>query len=245
MSPAVPPRRRRSCCPLRGRPGRRSSCTPAASTRSSSRHGASWPRRSRCRKDIVLAVIDPTADPDNDFDRPGRRPSRRRPHQPRPDRRRRRALEDLDTSTGHPDDEYVTRPYSAESIRWRVEAMCIRSAAVDDGSGPVLQGEIEQADWGRRGKVIAVFNPKGGVGKTMVATNLAAALTQQGPARPARSTPTPSPATSRPRSAWTASPRSSTPGATRSRAARSLTFDQMASVHTSGLQGPAAHRPAR
>lgn len=75
------------------------------------------------------------------------------------------------------EDEYCTRPYSAESLRWRVEAMCIRSQTVDDGSGPVLQGgEIASDGWARRATVVAVFNPKGGVGKTTVATNLASAL---------------------------------------------------------------------
>jgi MinD-like ATPase involved in chromosome partitioning or flagellar assembly len=74
-------------------------------------------------------------------------------------------------------DEYFTRPYSTESLRWRVEAMCIRSQTVDDGSGPIIQtGSIDTGDWARRATVVAIFNPKGGVGKTTVATNVAAAL---------------------------------------------------------------------
>ena len=74
-------------------------------------------------------------------------------------------------------DEFFSRPYTADSIRWRVEAMCIRSVTVDDGSGPVIQGgSMEIGDWSRLATVIAVFNPKGGVGKTTVATNLASAL---------------------------------------------------------------------
>ena len=55
--------------------------------------------------------------------------------------------------------------------------MCIRSVTVDDGSGPVIQGgSVEIGDWSHRATVVAVFNPKGGVGKTTVATNLASAL---------------------------------------------------------------------
>jgi pilus assembly protein CpaE len=75
------------------------------------------------------------------------------------------------------EDEYFTRPYSADSIRWRVEAMCIRRSTVDDGSGPILQGSGSgSGNWNGRAMTIAVFNPKGGVGKTTVATNLASAL---------------------------------------------------------------------
>jgi pilus assembly protein CpaE len=74
-------------------------------------------------------------------------------------------------------DEFFTRPYSVDSLRWRVEAMCIRSVTIDDGSGPIIQSEgIEIGDWQHQATVIAVFNPKGGVGKTTVAVSLAATL---------------------------------------------------------------------
>jgi pilus assembly protein CpaE len=79
-------------------------------------------------------------------------------------------------------DEYFTRPYSAESLRWRVEAMLIRAEVpTDDSTGGVIDTEPEPGpaiDSGesRRGQIVIVFNPKGGVGKTTIAVNVAAML---------------------------------------------------------------------
>jgi pilus assembly protein CpaE len=92
-----------------------------------------------------------------------------------------RALDRMGASQAGAGDELFTRPYTPESIRWRVEAMLIRRLAVDDGSGAVIQtGPLGLDSWSRNGTFVAVFNPKGGVGKTTIAVNLSAALAAMG-----------------------------------------------------------------
>jgi MinD-like ATPase involved in chromosome partitioning or flagellar assembly len=92
-------------------------------------------------------------------------------------------------------DEYFTRPYTAESLRWRVEAMLIRVENVPaepiPGAIPVegsdlsvaedlvalpADGEEESGSEPSRGRILIVFNPKGGVGKTTISINLGAVL---------------------------------------------------------------------
>jgi MinD-like ATPase involved in chromosome partitioning or flagellar assembly len=91
-----------------------------------------------------------------------------------------RALDRLNpsASTSSIDDEYFTRPYSLESLRWRIEAMLIRAQTVDDGSGNAIiePGPWDAGGWSGRAQVVVVFSPKGGVGKTSIAINLAETL---------------------------------------------------------------------
>jgi MinD-like ATPase involved in chromosome partitioning or flagellar assembly len=96
-------------------------------------------------------------------------------------------------SAGTARDEYFTRPYALESLRWRVEAMLIRvenwpadglarTPLASSAESPIIeeqaliggQGQAEASPTG--GKIVIVFNPKGGVGKTTISINVGAML---------------------------------------------------------------------
>ena len=81
--------------------------------------------------------------------------------------------------------EFLTRPFSASSLRWRVEAMLIRSQTMmirsmgDDARSAMIGGEarrLDVVDQRPMGQIIVVFNPKGGVGKTTISINTAGVL---------------------------------------------------------------------
>jgi pilus assembly protein CpaE len=89
---------------------------------------------------------------------------------------------------GNPDvaarDEYAMKPTPADAVVYRLQALLIRAgrALPNDDGGWTEVTSTEGSTIGE-GHVVSIFAPKGGVGKTTVAVNLAVALREQTRAR--------------------------------------------------------------
>ncbi|HLE59857.1 MAG TPA: P-loop NTPase [Candidatus Limnocylindria bacterium] len=77
-------------------------------------------------------------------------------------------------------DEFARKPVSASALAYRLEAIMIRAGRTlpTDAVAPGAEGDPDQETIGE-GRVVSLFSPKGGVGKTMIAVNLAVALREQ------------------------------------------------------------------
>src|SRR5947207_2000944 len=76
-------------------------------------------------------------------------------------------------------DEYAMKPCPPEALIYRLQAMLIRSGRALPGDAAGMGAEMSDTPMMGEGRVISVFAPKGGVGKTTVAVNMAVALREQ------------------------------------------------------------------
>jgi len=77
-------------------------------------------------------------------------------------------------------DEYAVKPIPPDALVYRLQAIMIRGGHhLPNDSGGWTEGVTEEGSTIGEAQVISVFAPKGGVGKTTVAVNLAVALREQ------------------------------------------------------------------
>ncbi len=75
-------------------------------------------------------------------------------------------------------DELALKPLPADALVYRLQALLIRAGHHLPGDSAGVNGEDSTPNIGE-GRAISVFAPKGGVGKTTVAVNMAVALREQ------------------------------------------------------------------
>jgi MinD-like ATPase involved in chromosome partitioning or flagellar assembly len=76
-------------------------------------------------------------------------------------------------------DEYAHTPCPPEALIFRLQALLIRSGQSLPRDAAGMSPELSDAPMMGEGRVISTFAPKGGVGKTTVAVNMAVALREQ------------------------------------------------------------------
>ena len=78
-------------------------------------------------------------------------------------------------------DEYAVKPIPSDALVYRLQALLIRSGMALPGEEAALTTATTAEDGSiiGEGRVISIFAPKGGVGKTTISVNLAVALREQ------------------------------------------------------------------
>lgn len=77
-------------------------------------------------------------------------------------------------------DDVISRPFDAREVEARVEALLLRFQRSKDNAPVISADGITMT---RAKRVVAVYSPKGGVGTTTIATNIAIAAAQRRPDR--------------------------------------------------------------
>ncbi len=85
----------------------------------------------------------------------------------------------VDSAAGPVTDEYARKPLPPEALVYRLQALLIRAGREVPGVTGGEQAATSDTEVIGEGTVVSLFAPKGGVGKTMIAINLAVALREQ------------------------------------------------------------------
>ena len=85
----------------------------------------------------------------------------------------------VDTTVGATSDEYARKPLPPEALVYRLQALMIRAGRGVPSTAGGEQAPTDEGEVIGEGTVVSLFAPKGGVGKTMIAVNLAVALREQ------------------------------------------------------------------